>query len=125
MNVDEKPCADALLPLNDDRHHNDHHHTHAERRRAVDKGSLHGLEDVLLAGVAPVGQRAHTRDFPIDLHAAAVVAAARPAAFGSVQVHQEPAGVEGGVQAGELGAFRDGGSGWRGAVGVGSEGDAS
>lgn len=75
-----------------------------------------------MAGVAPVGGRAHTGRFSVDLHAAAVAAAAPPAAFLRPQLQQLCAVVEGGVQAREL---REGGGGGGRGRGRGSEGARS
>lgn len=86
--MNKKPCAGTLPPFNHDRRHNDDHQTHAEPCCTIDNGTLHGIKDMFLAGVTPVGQCAHTSNFSTDLHAVAIVAAAPPAAFRSIQVHQ-------------------------------------
>lgn len=123
--MNKKPCAGTLPPFNHDCRHNDDHQTHGEPCCTIDDGTLRGLKDMFLAGVALVGQCAHTSSFSTDLHAAAIVAAAPPAAFRSIQVHQLYAGIEGGVQSRHFRECRDGGGRWRGAVGTRREGDAS
>lgn len=120
----DQPRAGTLPPLHHDHQHNNDHHHHAEPRRTIGDGALHGLQDVVLAGVAPVGWRTRTGSFSVDYHAAAVVAAAPPAAFCSVQVQPPSAAVKGGARARAFRAHRDGGGWRRGAEGARSEAGA-
>lgn len=121
----DQPCAGTPSLLDHDCHHNNDRHSHAESWRTIDDWALHGLQDVVLAGVAPVGRRAHTGSFSVDFHAAAIVTAPPPAAFCSAQVQQQSAGIQGGVQARDFRECRDGGGWGRGAVGARSEASAS
>lgn len=59
---------------------------------------------MVLTGITPVGQWAHTCSFSIGLHTATIAAAARLAALDCVQVPEQTAHIQGGVQACD---FRD------------------
>lgn len=119
----DQPSAGTLPLLQHHCHHNRDHHGNGEPPYTVADGTLQGLEDVVLAGVAPVGGRAHTGGLSVDLHAAAVAAAAPPAAFLRPQLQQLCAVVEGGVQARDL--REDGGGGGRGRGAEGARNEAA
>lgn len=108
----------TLPPLNHHCHHSDDHHSCTEPCCTVDYGTLHGLQEMVLTGIAAVAQRTHTCCLCIGLHTASVAAAASLAALLALQAAELTAYIQGGGQALDFREGREKGGRRGGAVGL-------
>lgn len=91
----ERPCVGILLPLGHHCYHSNDHYSYTEASSSVHKGTMHGLQEIVLTGVTTVAQWTDAGRVPIALHTAAVATAASLATCLAVQVQELIAAIHG------------------------------
>ena len=126
LKLDKQPHVGPLLPPDEHGHYSNDHHSHTEPCGAIDDGTLHGLQEMVLTGITTIAQRTRTCGVSIVFHTVSIATAVTLAALLGIQVHELAADIHGGVEVNGFSQRWVRGGGRRGAVGLdGSRGFAS